>query len=111
MLETVGEYVVAWSIYLLAAIVAQILVWRMTRGLPLADLRTVLCLTVFAILFTPAQLDSGVNYWVPAFMAALMEGLNEGPDAALSRVGPILVVMLALVLSSFVVKFIKSKPA
>ena len=36
------------------------------------------------------------SYWVPAFMAAIMEGLNHGVDAALSRLWPILVMMLVL---------------
>lgn len=101
------EYFLAWGLYLLAVFGAQLLAWRLTRVIPQADVRVILQLLVLATFITPARLEEGVNYWVPAFIAALIEGLNDGGDAALTRLWSILVTMLVLVLLSFSVKLSK----
>ena len=101
MLETGNDYYQAWGIYVAAVLVAHLLLWRLLRKLPFRGVKTVLHLCMAALLLTPAALEPGQNYWVPAIMAAAMEGLNNGMDAATARLMPILVVMLLLLCLSF----------
>ena len=100
MIDLFSSYVWVWMFYLAAVLGAQILMWRLTSPLPGKELGLILQLCVFALLITPAQLEGLDHYWVPAFMAALMEGLNDGVDVAMQRLLPILTVMLALVVLS-----------
>ena len=100
MMETTYEYVLAWAVYLLAVAAAQVLCWRVTRPLPWADARRVIQICIFALLITPARLQPSDSYWAPAFMAAIMDGLNEGSEQALSRLWPILATMLVLLLAA-----------
>ena len=101
-MQTGLEYYLCWGVYLLAVAASQLLLWRVLVVISNKEVKTVLQLSLLAILITPAVLEPGQAYWVPAFMAALMEGLNEGPDAALLRIWPILGVMLALITLSFI---------
>lgn len=94
MLETGSEYYTAWGFYLVAVASAQLLVWRITRSIPAVMLQRILQLCSFAILITPARLESGQNYFAPAFMVAMMEGVIDGGAAAVSRILPIVLMML-----------------
>ena len=107
-----GDYYLAWSIYFLAVVVAQWLLWRLMAGVKNRSVVTVAMLSVLALLITPAPLDDGQSYWVPAFMAAIMEGLDQGPDAVVPRLLPILIMMLVLLCLSLLIKLLKrsSKP-
>jgi hypothetical protein len=96
-MQTGTEYYLCWGIYLLAVAAAQVLLWRVLLVINNRSIKTVLQLTLLAILITPVSLESGQGYWVPAFMAAFMEGLNQGPDAALLRIWPILFLMLVFI--------------
>ena len=101
-----SNYTLAWSVYLGAVVVAQLLLWWPLRQLPFADARRLIQLCVFAMFITPARLDPGSDFWVPAFMAALMDALEFGSEAALARVWPILAVMLVLVLASSLLRMV-----
>ena len=96
-METGSEYYTAWSIYLLAVLVAEILLWRLLRIIKPGSVKLTLHLSLLALLLTPATLDITQSYWVPAFMVALMNGLNEGLEAALPPLQLILIVMLLLI--------------
>lgn len=96
MLATGSEYYTAWGFYLVAVASTQLLVWRITRSIPAVLLQRILQLCSLAILITPARLETGQNYFVPAFMAALMEGVIDGGAAAVSRILPIILMMLIL---------------
>lgn len=95
-------YTTAWMIYLVAVLVAHGLLWSLTRRLPWRELQQIIHLCVFALLITPARLEPDSSLWVPAFMAATMEGIDSGPEAASNRMWPVLVVMLVLVVLSVV---------
>jgi hypothetical protein len=109
MLEVGNDYYIAWGCYLLAVIVLQFLVWRATLLLPIKDLRTVINIIVFSLMVTPTQLEMGQNYWVPVFIAALMEILDEGFSIGIMRMLPALIVMFVLLLASIATKFLKPK--
>lgn len=107
-METTSSYMIAWLVYIVAVGGAQLLAWRISRVLRSPDLRAIFQLVVLAALITPARLEEGANYWVPAFMVALMEGLNDGMEVALNRLLPMMVTMLVFILLSVVVRRIKS---
>lgn len=97
-MELSNGYFIAWGIYALAVVMAQLLFWRLCRSIAHADLRLVLQFCLFALLVTPARLEQPLGYWAPAFMAALMDGLNYGLDQVLERLWPVLVSLLLLLL-------------
>ncbi|MFA7553632.1 MAG: hypothetical protein WCY88_05230 [Spongiibacteraceae bacterium] len=111
MMETGSNYYSAWAIYLLAVLAAELLLWCLVKRIKSKDIRWVLHLCLLALLITPVALDSAQQYWVPAVMAALMDGLNIGWDAAMPRLIPILLVMLVLLILSLVVKLVKGAVA
>jgi hypothetical protein len=94
-----NEYLTSWLIYLSAALGAHLLLWRVlvvfsnTRWIHYSH-----CLLA-AVLFTPVslELDGRSGYLVPAFMAALMDGLNDGFDAALPKIWLMLGFFVALI--------------
>lgn len=95
------NYQIAWTIYLVSVAVAQWLLWLLIRPLSSKDTKQVIQLCVFALLITPIPLEPGdLRHWVPAFMAALMEAIDTGINAALNRLWPALVLMLVLLLSA-----------
>ncbi len=107
LMEPARDYYIAWLIYLAAVLAAELLLWRGLHKRLNRDVLHVLQILVFALLITPATLDitqavSLDGYWVPAFMAALMEGINEGFPAAMTRLTPVWVVMLVLLLLALV---------
>lgn len=97
-MEPASDYYTAWAIYWLAVIVAQLLFWRALAAINSQQVKVLSQLLLFALLITPVSLETGQPHWVPAFMAAIMEGLNDGFDAALSRLWPILLMMLVFIL-------------
>lgn len=109
ILHTGSEYYLAWLIYLAAVLSAHLLLWRALKVISSRDIKTVLHLSLAAILLTPTTLTTGQNYWVPAFMSALMDGLNDGPAAAMSDLWSILIVMLLLVSISLGLKLYRRR--
>jgi len=108
-MELESDYYLAWAIYLLAVLTAQIVVWRLVLHVRFVELRSILQVCSLALFITPVRLDPTQNYWVPAFIAALMDGLNDGVDALLNRFVPVLFVMTGLLIASFILKLIMRK--
>lgn len=109
MMELGNDYYLAWMIYLLAALVCQLVVWRITAQINTIEVRTIVQICSFAILITPVRLDSTQNYWVPALIAGLMDGLNDGFDSLVERFVPMIVVMIGLLVLSLIWKFLRPK--
>ena len=95
-----SNYLLAWSIYLGAVVVAMVLAWMPLRRWTSSDTRRLLLLCLFALLITPERLDPDHANWAPAFMAALMDAIDSGFQAGLNRLWPALLLMLALVVLS-----------
>lgn len=96
-METASDYYISWSVYLVAVLVAQLLLWRVLRIIKTQDIKFLVSILFFALLITPVPLETSQSYWVPAFMAAIMEGLNHGFEAAQPRLWPIFMTMLIFV--------------
>lgn len=93
-----SEGLMAWLFYLVAVVVLLATGFRILNYLVSREVRNVLVLLVAALLLTPAQIEGPATAWSPAFMAATIEMITLGPQAALQRVWLILVVMLAAAL-------------
>lgn len=106
-----SNYTTAWLIYLAAIPVAHGLLWAALRRMRSRETRQVIHLCVFAFLITPARLEPGSPLWVPAFMAALMEGIDRGMDAASERLWPIFALMLALIVVSMLWRVLRARRA
>lgn len=105
-MEVGDSYYTAWWIYLLAVIGAQLSCWWLIRKIRSVNVKIVLQLILFSILITPAALESGQNYWVPAFMVAFMSSLDSGLDAAIPQLWSILLVTVAILLLFVVTKLV-----
>ena len=99
-----NAYYTGWLVYLLAVLGAQFLCWWMLRKFKSSELKQLLQLMLLAILITPATLDVSQGYWVPAFMAAFLGGLDSGFDSAIPRLWSIAAVMLVLVLGNLLIR-------
>lgn len=99
-----SNYANAWLLYLAAVGVAHFLLWWLMRRLKSLELKQVIHLCVLALLITPARLEPDSGNWVPAFMAALMEGIDSGFDAAANRLWPIFCVMLVFIVSAMLIR-------
>lgn len=99
-----SNYTNAWLLYLAAVLVAHFLLWWLMRRMQSVELKQVVHLCVLALLITPARLEPGSDNWVPAFMAALMEGIDSGFDAAANRLWPIFSVMLVFIVTAMLVR-------
>jgi len=106
------DFYLAWVIYLLAVLCSQLLWWRITAGFKRQELRSLLQITVLAVLITPAQLgpvEGHGSYWAPAFITAIMEGLGGDGEAALARLLPMLALLLVLTAVSLVWKLYRRR--
>lgn len=112
MNELNSDYYIAWFVYLMAVIAAQFIVWRLSSSFKSQDFRLLLQIFCFSLLIMPThlnQLQNGGGYWVPAFIAAVMDGLNDGFEASVPHLVPMLFLMLALLCASFLWKLLGKK--
>lgn len=108
-MDVAENYLLAWSLYLLAVASSQLIVWRMLRALASVDLRISMQLIALAIWITPIQLESEQSYWVPVFMVAIMDGISFGADTALERLQPMWAVMLVMLVIVLLLKWRRSR--
>ncbi|WP_019530202.1 hypothetical protein [Dasania marina] len=104
-----ADYLLAWGCYVAATLLLLLMLWRVTAGIKLLDLRFILLILAAALLFTPVPIAAGSNYWAPAFMAALIDTVTMGIDGGVKRLWPILVVMLLLVSLSLLWRLLRTK--
>jgi hypothetical protein len=62
------EYIVVWSLYLLAGSGLTYIWWRITRPLRLFGLRAVLRGTLVVLIFTPWFAGESITHYAPAFL-------------------------------------------
>ena len=105
-MDTGSDYYISWLIYCLAVFASNALLWRLLVRANSVHLKILLQLTLLAVLMTPASLELGTGYWVPAFMVMIMEGLNEGFAAVAPRLLPMLSVLILLIFSTYLFRWI-----
>ncbi|KZY62580.1 hypothetical protein A3742_16050 [Oleiphilus sp. HI0071] len=96
-----SSYTIAWLIYLLSAVGAMIVFWRLTRNLKWRRTRRVLRIVVAVTLLTPMNIVSGGFWLAPAFLVAAyalaqshMEIVQQALTVMAGAVGVMVVVVL-----------------
>ena len=89
---TETDYLMAWSVYLLAAVVLMLTVWRLSRPW-WGWLRDLLRLATAVVLLLPAAVDDSGTHLAPAVFLAAFEFLSSADGGA----GPLLGVRLLLI--------------
>jgi hypothetical protein len=102
MTEVESNYLIGWCVYLLAVVGMMVVLRHLTAGLKWKESAAVIKLCVLVLLLTPAKVDPEQGFWAPAFIAAFMEGISQGADAALTRAWPILIIMMVCLVLSFI---------
>jgi len=111
MTEVESNYIILWCIYLLAVVGAMVVVRRFCSALKLQESAAVVRIIVLVILITPAKVDPELGFWAPAFMALFMDAIAVGIEPALSRLWPILIVLVISLGLSFSWRLVSSKRA
>lgn len=67
------EYVVVWSLYLVAGYGASYIWWRMTRSIRQIELRKLLRGTLVVLIFTPWFVGESTSHYAPAFLVLVFD--------------------------------------
>jgi len=96
-----GDYVAAWTAYLIAAVVFSVLAWRVLRKLPWRELAYLLECSLLALLFTPWYVLEGENILAPALMVFALDVVTIEPAAGIRALVPlVLAFFLALIVTA-----------
>lgn len=91
-MQTASDYIMAWSIYLLAAVAVMAVFWRLTSG-AWVWLRDALRVVFAVVVLTPASVDGTQEHLAPAAIVVVYE-LLTAQDGGL---GPLVGVRMLLV--------------
>lgn len=95
-----GDYVAAWTAYLIAAAVFSLLAWRVLRRLPWRELAYFLECWLLALLFTPWYVMDDQNILAPALMVLALDVLTIEPAAAVRAIVPLVMTLfLAMIVA------------
>lgn len=98
-----SEYLIAWSIYYLAAIGCCVVWWKITSKIGSRSLREVLRGLAVVLAFTPWYAGETVEFWAPAVVVLMMDILLEGTAAGLKG-GVVLLITTFLMLLVLLVR-------
>lgn len=94
-------YLIAWSMYLLAALGLLLVVWRITRNTRFTKTKRIVRITVVTILLTPVNIAQQGMWLAPAYLVAVYDWLVGNPDRAmlaLVLLGGVFAVLLCMTL-------------
>lgn len=95
-----GDYIAAWTAYLIAAVVFSVLAWRVLRKLPWRELAYLLECWLLALLFTPWYVLDGETILAPALMVLALDVLTVEPAAGVRALVPlVLALFLAMIVT------------
>ena len=95
-----GDYIAAWTAYLIAAVVFSALAWRLLRMLPWRGLAYLLDCWLLALLFTPWYVTDGQNILAPALMVFALDIVTIEPAAGIRALVPLVMTLfVAIVLA------------
>lgn len=101
-----GDYIAAWTAYLIAALVFSVLAWRVLRKLPWREVAYLLECCLLALLFTPWYVLDGESILAPALMVLALDVLTIGPSAGIRALVPlVLAFFLALIVTGLLSVF------
>lgn len=82
-----SSYTIAWLVYLLSAVGAMIIFWRLTRNLKWRRTRRVMRIIVAVTLLTPMNIVSGGLWLAPAFLVAAYAMAQSHMDTVQQALG------------------------
>jgi hypothetical protein len=95
-----GDYVAAWTAYLIAAVVFSGLAWRVLRKLPWREVAYLLECCLLALLFTPWYVLEDQNILAPALMVFALDVMTVEPEAGVRALVPLVMALfLALIVT------------
>lgn len=97
-METV-DYIVAWLVYLIAAVAISFLFWKMIKKFFWVDLAYVMQVTFMAVIFTPWYVEADGNILAPAVIIFVMDIVTIEAVAGIRSLVPI---VMAILLSTII---------
>lgn len=79
------DYVLAWLIYLVAAVGLLFLFWRLTKILPWRTLRDLLRVLVATVILTPVVVDANTLHIAPISVSMVVEFITDKKEAAIGH--------------------------
>jgi hypothetical protein len=88
-----GDYIAAWTAYLIAAVVFSALAWRVLRRMPWREVAYVLECWLLALLFTPWYVLDGEKILAPALMVFALDVITVEPAAGVRALVPLVMAL------------------
>jgi len=103
------DYVIAWSVYYVAAACCLLVWWRMTRGIKGVSYRDLLRGLMAVILLTPWFAGDSQEFFAPAIMVLGMDVLLDGTRNGLKGGVVLLVATFLMLLVLLVLRFARGR--
>ena len=99
------EYIIGWSLYLLAVLGLLVVFWHITRPIVWVHLKGSLRLLVATLLLLPSSVENAATYWAPAWIKAFLQLVFGGFDEFLP-IGKQLLIAILIVLMIYLLLLI-----
>jgi hypothetical protein len=95
-----GDYIAAWTAYLISAVIFSALSWRVLRRMAWRELAYVLECWLLALLFTPWYVMDGQNILAPALMVFALDIVTVAPAEGVRALVPLVMALfLAMIVA------------
>ena len=102
-----GDYLIAWSIYLVAALAFAVLSWRFLRRYVWTDMAVLLQGSLLAVLFIPWYVYPNEDFMAPAFIIFAMDSITMNPAEGLRALIPLVMGFLLVLLLTLIFSIIR----
>lgn len=102
-----GDYFIAWSIYLLAAVMFALLGWRFLRRYVWTDLAVLLEGFLLCLLFIPWYVFPDQDFMAPAFMIFVMDSITMNPMEGVRALIPLVMGFFLTILVTLIFSIIR----
>jgi len=102
-----SSYLIAWSVYLIAAVGLICVFWRMTRNLKLRRTRRSLRALVAVVIFTPINIGVNSHWLAPAYLVGAYDwvlGRSEKAIEAGFYISAAYVLMIGVIMLESVIR-------
>lgn len=90
------DYLIAWTLYGVAAVVMSIVVWLLLRRYLWRELAYLLECWLLAIFFTPARVLADQDIMAPAIIVFVMDSVTINPTEGIRALIPIVMAMAGM---------------
>jgi hypothetical protein len=92
------DYLIAWILYGLAAVILSVIAWVVLRRFVLRELAYLLECWLLAIFFTPAKVLVEQEIMAPAIIVFVMDTLTIDPTAGIRALIPLVMAMTGMLI-------------